>query len=95
MISATKRMVTLKFADLFRSEIDEARRLGYRLDAAPVEGAAIVRLVPVTQRTIALARANGADAVEATVPCDTIADMPDAMRTAIAAVVELARDAAA
>jgi len=91
-MSATP-VIEVPLAEIFRSEILEARRLGYRLQALLEQELAIVRLVPCTQRTIRLARSNDAGAIEAAVPYNEPGERLDAVRAAIAAATQLARDA--
>jgi hypothetical protein len=93
--AAASPAIQVPLAEIFRSEIAEARRLGYRLQAMLDHEFAVVRLVPVTQRTIRIAREHKGGAIESTVPYDAPGERLDAVRLAIDAVTQLARDAAA
>lgn len=94
--------VVIPFGQLFRSEIAEAKRLGYMPQLRTTESVVIVRLMPRTARAkrhAAVAAPEGTTdpAIQAVADCpstDTTVRL-DVVRETFATALVLARDAAA
>lgn len=86
-------------ADVYRSEVTTAHRLGYRVGIDWTATGITVRLQPTTPRARAAARRHGqGDAIHATAsfPADaTLGDRLDIVRETIRAALALAYEAAA
>jgi hypothetical protein len=87
-------------ARVFGFEIDQAKRLGYRVEAHVTGTAAVVRLVPTTQRTTKIAAATAPEGTQApALQGVQVYDMPqhrlEAVQSAFSAALTAARDAAA
>jgi hypothetical protein len=90
--------IAVPLGQFFRTEIDQARRLGYGVQSLITGTAAVVRLIPKTQRTKRIAAASAppgvtAPNIEATVPYDMPQHRLDAAHAALLAALQLARDA--
>lgn len=94
-MSATAEGIALRLDQLFRSEVNEAKRLGYSVVTRLSPTVAVVRLVPKTQRTKRICSTAGATAIESTVAYDGPPALLEAVHSALVATLMHARDAAA
>lgn len=90
------RSVTLNLADVFAAEVDEARRLGFKLLLNIEQGAVAARMQPSTGAAVsACLRASGRPGQEIESAAQTNGSMEetlDALRDAIRSVLERARE---
>lgn len=94
----TSQALAFKATDIFRSEIAEATRLGFRLQLLPDQpGIVAARLVPATPRARAACfqKDDGVKAIQAHVALEHERDRLDATRDTIRKAFELAREALA
>lgn len=82
-------------AQLFRTEIAEARRLGYRVQTNVTDQAAAVRLVATSPRAQHIARRHRGTAIESVVPFEKPSEAAEALHSALTACLMHARDCAA
>lgn len=92
--------VAVPAADIFRSEIQQAKRLGYAVQTNVTGVAVVVRLVPKTQKAKRIAAASApegstAPAIESVVAYPSPSHRIDAMHAALTATLLMAHDAAA
>jgi hypothetical protein len=90
--------IAVPLGQVFRSEIDRAKRLGYEMQTHVSGIAVVVRLVPKTQKAKRVAakhapQGSPAPAIETVVPYDSPGHRIDALHAGITAVLELAHDA--
>jgi hypothetical protein len=98
-MTAEAQGFAVPLAQVFGFEIDQAKRLGYGVQAHVTGTAAVIRLVPKTQRTKKIAAATAPEGTkDPAIQAVQVYDMPqhrlEAVSAALAAALETARAAA-
>lgn len=97
-MTMTSEGIAIPLGTVLRHELDQAKRLGYKVEARVTGAAAVVRLVPSTQRTKRIAAKTAPDgttapAIQALQTYELPRQRIEAVHSALTTALRLARDA--